>query len=146
MDIFKAFKTFKLGHYRSLRHNDFFSDRIFHQMTTRIIIVFLVILTVKRFFSNPIHCWVPAELKRYERYMNSYCWLRGTYYIEQFYDVYKTFSIEQREESTLRYYQWIQIFLSVQAFLFYFPRIIWTFVTQKMLSYDLFNMVFINLI
>jgi len=50
-------------------------------------------------------------------------------------------SITARSENVLQYYQWVYIFLCIQAFLFYLPRLIWTFVTQTIYDYDLFNMV-----
>ncbi|RNA05380.1 innexin unc-9-like isoform X9 [Brachionus plicatilis] len=72
--------------------------------------------------------------------MNKYCWIKGTYYVEHHYDL-NMFSVEARQESLLQYYQWVYFFLLFQAFLFYLPRIVWTFVSNKMLDYDLFNMV-----
>jgi hypothetical protein len=122
------------------RNNDFFSDRLFHTHTNRILIIFVILSTFKRLFSNPITCWVPADLKRYEKYMNRYCWIRGTYYVNQSYDL-NMLSIEARDESLLHYYQWVYFFLIIQAFLFYMPRMLWCFITNKILDYDLYNMV-----
>ena len=72
--------------------------------------------------------------------MNRYCWIRGTYYVNQNYDL-NTLSIEARDESLLHYYQWVYFFLIIQAFLFYLPRILWCFISQKLLDYDLYAMV-----
>ena len=72
--------------------------------------------------------------------MNRYCWIRGTYYVNQNYDL-NMLSIEARDESLLHYYQWVYFFLIIQAFLFYLPRILWCFISQKLLDYDLYNMV-----
>ncbi len=83
---------------------------------------------------------MPAELKRYEKFIHRYCWIKGTYYVNQNYDV-NTLSIEAREESLLHYYQWVYFFLIIQAFLFYCPRIIWCFISNKLLGYDLFNLI-----
>jgi innexin len=140
MEFVKVAKKFGFGSQRAIRDNDFFSDRLLHRHTTKIILVFILLATFKRFFQSPINCWVPAELRRYERYMNKYCWIRGTYYAEQHYDL-NMLSIEARQETLLHYYQWVSFFLIVQAFLFYAPRIIWVFITQRILDYDLFNMV-----
>jgi hypothetical protein len=140
MEFLRAAKNFRFGTQRSLRDNDFFADRLSHRHTTKILIVFLLLATFKRFFTSPINCWVPAELRRYEKFINKYCWLQGTYYVDQVYDI-NTLSIEARNENLLQYYQWIYFFLLVQAFLFYFPRMIWCFVSYRILDYDLFNMV-----
>lgn len=140
MDLFFTAKKLKFNYKRTKIDNDFFSDRISHQHTTKILIVFVILATFKRFYNSPINCWVPAELKRYEKFMNKYCWIKGTYYVNQHYDL-NTYSIEARQESLLHYYQWVYFFLLFQAFLFYLPRIIWTFVSNKMLDYDLFNVI-----
>lgn len=140
MEIFRAAKKFSFGSQRKLNDIDFFSDRLSHRHTTKIIIVFVILATFKRFYSSPVNCWVPAELKRYEKYINRYCWIRGTYYVEQHYDL-NTFNIEAREENLLQYYQWIYFFLLVQAFLFYLPKMLWCFMSSKILDYDLFNMI-----
>lgn len=140
MDFFFAAKKLKFTYKRSRIDNDFFSDRVSHRHTTKILILFVLLATFKRFYRSPINCWVPAELKRYEKYMNKYCWIKGTYYVDQHYDL-NMFSVEARQDTLLQYYQWVYFFLLLQAFLFYLPRIVWTFVSNKMLDYDLFNMV-----
>jgi hypothetical protein len=143
MDIFKVVRNLKLSNRlnnRGTRDTDFFSDRICHRHTNYLILIFIVVSSLKRLFSAPIHCWIPAELKRYEKYMNKYCWMKGTYYVNQFDDL-DEYNYSDRHESVLRYYQWIQIFLLVQAFLFYFPHLLWLFLGNKILSYDLFEIV-----
>jgi hypothetical protein len=72
--------------------------------------------------------------------MHKYCWIKGTYYVDQNYD-HNTLSIEARNETMLHYYKWIYVFLAFQAFLFYLPRIIWCFISQKVLDFDLFNII-----
>ena len=140
MDIFKVAKKFPLGPRRGLKDNDYFSDRLSHRYTTQIIILFIILATFKRLFQSPITCWVPAELKRYEKYINRYCWIKGTYYVNQSYDL-NTLTIEARNESLLHYYQWVYLFLMFQALLFYLPRILWCFISHKLLGYDLFNII-----
>lgn len=44
--------------------------------------------------------------------MNRYCWLKGTYYVNQNYDL-NTLSIEAREETLLYYYQWVTYFIKL---------------------------------
>ena len=140
MDFIRAARIFRFGSVRKLQNNDFFSDRISHRHTTSIILVFIVLVTFKRLFSNPINCWIPAELRRYEKYINRYCWIKGTYYVNQNYDL-NVLSIEARDETLLYYYQWVYIFLLLQAGLFYFPKVLWFFLSSRLLDYDLINLV-----
>ena len=142
MEFIKAAKSFRFGPKpnSAKKRSDFFADRLFHTHTNRILIVFMLITTLKRLFSAPITCWIPGELKRYEKYMTRYCWIKGTYYVNQTYDL-NTLSIEAREETLLHYYQWVYVFLMFQAFLFYLPHMLWCFISQKILDYDLINIV-----
>ena len=142
MEFIKVAKSFRFSPKPNVlsRNIDFFSDRLFHTHTNRLLLVFIILSTFRRLFSSPITCWVPVELKRYEKYMSRYCWIKGTYYVNQSYDL-NTFAIEARDESLLHYYQWVYFFLIIQAFLFYLPRILWCFISQKILDYDLYNMV-----
>ena len=89
MEFLKAARNYRFGSQRNTRDNDFFSDRLSHRHTTKILVVFLVLATFKRFFAQPISCWVPAELRRYEKFINRYCWQEGTYYVDQIYEVKK---------------------------------------------------------
>ena len=57
MDILKAFRSIKINK-RQIRDNDFFSDRLCHRHTNFLILIFLVISTLKRYFSAPVTCWV----------------------------------------------------------------------------------------
>jgi hypothetical protein len=43
---------------RGIKDNDYFCDRLSHRHTTRILLVFIMISTLKRFFQTPITCWV----------------------------------------------------------------------------------------
>ena len=140
MDFIKLAKTAKFATGRKKRNNDFFVDRLSHRLTTNLLLVFILLATFRRFYSSPINCWVPAELARYGEYMERYCWLKGTYYVDQSYD-HNMLSITARNEAVLHYYQWVYLFLCIQAFLFYLPRLIWSTITQKIYDFDLFNMV-----
>jgi innexin len=72
--------------------------------------------------------------------MNRYCWIKGTFYVNHNYDL-NTLNIEARNETLLHYYQWVYFFLMFQAFMFYVPRILWCFISNKLLGYDLFNII-----
>lgn len=140
MEFIKIAKGFQFAAVRKLRNNDFFVDRLSHRITNNIILGCILLATFRRFFSNPIDCWVPAELTRYAEYMQRYCWLKGTYYVDQNYD-HHMLSITAREESILQYYQWVYLFLCIQAFMFYMPRLMWIFITDRLFDFDLFNLI-----
>lgn len=143
MDVFIVVRNLKLSNRlsnRKTRDTDFFSDRLCHRHTNFLILIFIAVSTLKRLFSSPINCWIPAELKRYEKYMNKYCWLKGTYYINDSKNL-DEITYDERHETILGYYQWVQIILLFQAFLFYLPNLMWLFISNKILSFDLFEIV-----
>jgi hypothetical protein len=102
--------------------------------------IFTCLATFKRLETTPINCWIPAELKRYENYMNMYCWLKGTYYTPENYRL-EDIAFSERNVSLLRYYQWVPLILLLQGFLFYLPRILWNFISDKIFGYNLFEIV-----
>ncbi len=141
MEFLKSARRFKfIISQKKSRDNDYFIDRISHRFTTNLLILLIILATFRRFFFSPINCWVPAELSRYAAYMERYCWLKGTYYVDQTYD-HNMLSIKAKTENILQYYQWVYLFLCIQAFLFYLPRLIWSYVTQTIYEHDLFNMI-----
>jgi hypothetical protein len=56
-------------------------------------------------------------------YTNNYCWIANTYYV----DFESSLPIERevRFEKEIEYYQWVPLVFVLQAFLFYFPRMVW---------------------
>lgn len=139
MDPIKRGFKYKIPYHNS-QDNDFLIDKIFHRITTRLIVMIAGIVLIKQYYFSPISCWVPKELKRYEKFINRYCWLTGTYYASQVYDE-NVFSFTATKENVILYYQWVHVFLLFQAFLFYLPRIIWNFLSQKILDADIISMI-----
>lgn len=139
MELLKLIKNLSFSG-RQTRDNDFFSDRLCHRHTRFIIYMLIAITALKRLMSSPLNCWIPAELRRYEKYINKYCWVRGTYYVKDFYEL-ENIQYVERHESILRYYQWVHLILLIQSTMFYFPRIVWIFLSNRILQYDLFETV-----
>lgn len=83
---------------------------------------------------------MPAELRRYERFVNDYCWTRGTYYAVQTYDE-RVFSFRPSEDTLVYYYQWVTVFLMAQAALFYAPRLVWHTFVSKLLDVELVSLI-----
>jgi hypothetical protein len=122
-------------------HTDFFTDRLCHSVTTKLILFFVLVLSAKRLYTSPINCWVPKELNRYEKFINRFCWIKGTSYARQSYDEdERVFIVESSDRPLLYYYQWVILFLLAQAALFYVPRALWTLLSLHVLNFDLTNM------
>lgn len=138
MDILINLKTLRKTFKRNIANNDFFSDRLCHRHTTLLISLFVIVATFKKYYNQSINCWIPAQLKRYEKYINQYCWLRGAYHTKDL-DIYVNDT--NRDEFLLKYYQWVPLILLLQAFLFYLPRIIWYLISERILEFNIFDMV-----
>lgn len=120
--------------------NDFFVDRIFHRYTVRIIVLLFGVTVVKQLYQAPINCWIPAELRRYEKFIDRYCWLKGTYHVDFNYQD-DAFTFSPNEQPLIHYYKWTNFFLALQAFLFYFPRLLWQFFTNRLYQVDLNSLI-----
>lgn len=130
----------KLSESPTKSYNDFANDRLLNRYTTILLGFLISISTFGQFYSSPINCWVPAELKRYEKFINKYCWINGTYYADSKYEL-DVLSLTYKQENLLFYYQWVSIYLVLIAFSFYFPKAVWHFLSYYIFDYDLFNLV-----
>lgn len=119
-------------------------DNIFfffhYKITMVLLVVFGLLVTKKQYFGDPIDCIV-EEMD--SDTIDMYCWIQATYTIPALtgaivgeevphpgvanIDVMKhkggetaSYTIRQH-----KYYQWVVLFLSLQAFMFYLPRYIW---------------------
>jgi len=73
---------------------------------------------------DPLHCWVPAQFTgNYETYTNRLCYIQNTYHVAKQQSIPQDYNL--RRERTLKYYQWINFVLLLQALFFSLPRIIW---------------------
>lgn len=106
------------------RNDDDISDRILYRYTVNIMILLAIIVSTKQYVGEPIQCWVPAEFTgSHEEYTNNFCWIRNTYYLAYDKNIPKEHEPEKRH--VIPYYQWMPIFLSLQAFLYYLPTLLW---------------------
>lgn len=130
----------KLSEVSSKSYNDFANDRLINRYTTFLLGFLLTLSTFGKFYSSPINCWIPAELKRYEKFINKYCWINGTYYVDSKYEL-DGLSISNKQENLLFYYQWVNIYLLFMVFCFYFPKAVWHFLSHYILDYNLYNLI-----
>lgn len=77
--------------------------------------------------------------------MSQICWIQNTYYFPPDQSIPK---IEQeKEKNEIKYYQWVNFVLLLQALFFYMPRIFWSTFSIKAGLYlgDLVNIKILNL-
>ncbi|CAF3412344.1 unnamed protein product [Rotaria socialis] len=139
MELVRTLAGLSVSSIRQFRDDDSYIDRLNHRYTTTLCVVFAILVTTKQYAGDPIDCWVPAQFKpSYEAYTDSYCWIANTYYIpidEELPD-----EESARRNKDILYYQWVPFILLFQAFLFYFPRIVWRTLNVKS-GLDLVNLV-----
>ncbi|XP_059174229.1 innexin unc-9-like isoform X2 [Physella acuta] len=89
----------------------------------------------KQYVGDPIHCWVPAvySKKHYQQYSDSYCWIHPMYNVP--FEDQLPYDEQDRWYNDLGYYRWVFIVFLIQAFLFYFPYMVW----QQMKNYSGLN-------
>merc|ERR1712168_1161554 len=103
---------------------DNWSFKCFYKITTSILVACSVISTSKQFFGDPIRCDIRGG--GVDRgVLNSYCWMYSTFNIPP--NFKGSCAKREHDGATLynTYYQWVSIFLVIQAMLFYLPRMIW---------------------
>lgn len=87
------------------KSEDFFTDRLFYKFTTGVLSLFGFLCGIRTVYSAPIVCWVPAQLRRYEKAIISYCYANNTYFVPEDRRVPST--AEERYDSLIVYYQWL---------------------------------------
>ena len=108
MDLLKIVDKFSgilsLSNVRT-KADDFLIDRLSYQFTTTILCVFAFFCGVKSSYMVPIICWIPAQLRRYEKAITAYCYANNTYYVADHMRVPST--ADERYEALITYYQWL---------------------------------------
>jgi hypothetical protein len=84
---------------------DFLIDRLSYNFTSGILCVFAILCGMKSSYSVPIICWIPAQLKKYDKAITAYCYANNTYYIPDDRRIPST--ANERYESLIIYYQWL---------------------------------------
>ncbi|XP_023933039.1 innexin unc-9 [Lingula anatina] len=109
--------------WKNLRSDDDFFDRLSHRWTALTLLIFaLVVAGEESIMKNAIICWVPGEFEdSHKNYVDNYCWIQNTYYIP-FNERIPDSSLPRQHVS---YYQWVPIFLLIQALLFHLPSVFW---------------------
>merc|ERR1712106_416365 len=103
---------------------DNWSFKCFYKITTSILLACSVISTSKQFFGDPIQCDIRGGGVD-SGVLNSYCWMYSTFNIPP--NFKGSCAKREHDGNTLynTYYQWVAIFLVIQALIFYLPRMLW---------------------
>ncbi|CAF4280124.1 unnamed protein product [Rotaria socialis] len=105
-------------------YDDLLIDRLHNRYTVAVLVCFCIAVSTYQFAGQPLECWVPAQFNgNYEDYTNLLCYIQNTYHVPRHEIIPK--DPELRRERTLKYYQWINFVLLLQALCFSLPRIIW---------------------
>uniref|UniRef100_A0A915ASB5 Innexin n=2 Tax=Parascaris TaxID=6254 RepID=A0A915ASB5_PARUN len=108
---------------RSYQSNDII-DRLNYEYTAIMIALAAFTLAATQYVGKPIQCWVPAQFTgAWEKYTETYCFIKGSYFLPFDDDIPHEYS--PRDDAVIGYYQWVPIMLAFQAFLFYFPSLVW---------------------
>ncbi|CAF1608483.1 unnamed protein product, partial [Adineta ricciae] len=112
-------------------NNDFRSDEIHYQVTFTFLIIAAVASTTLQFYADPIQCIQPAQFTDgYTSFARTICWLNNTYFYPQTY-TRLPMDKNERQQHTLKYYQWLPFVYLIQAFFFLLPHLIWISFYQK---------------
>ncbi|KAI0215138.1 Innexin unc-7 [Lamellibrachia satsuma] len=102
--------------------DDDFADRMSCRYSVVILVILALTLSVSDVVREPITCWAPPHFAdSHEKYANSYCWVRNTYYLPWNDEIPRP----HEERQTIPYYQWMSLILLGQALLFYLPTLMW---------------------
>ncbi|CAH1772865.1 unnamed protein product [Owenia fusiformis] len=104
-------------------------DRINHRYTVAVLAVFALLVSTSSYVGDPMTCWTPAHFTgQMVQYTDDYCWIKNTYY-------HPMHEVVPREgeprDFDVTYYQWVPLFLMIQALLFYIPSGIWHIFNDK---------------
>lgn len=113
---------------------DNWSFKCFYKITTSILLTCSLMSTTKQFFGEPIQCDL-RDGGVNQGVLNSYCWMYSTFNIPPSFqgNCYK----REHDGNTLynSYYQWVAIFLVIQAMVFYLPRVLWLSVEGGLMKF-----------
>ena len=101
--------------------------KLHYRLVVGLLLLASSIVLINNYVTSPIQCTKVGESLwdvKEESAMNSYCWNKGTFSVPQ--EKNKT-SSGNREKDRYRtaLYQWVPLFLCIQAFFFHLPHNLW---------------------
>ncbi|CAF0837032.1 unnamed protein product [Rotaria sordida] len=123
-------KRFAGGKKDENHYDDLPVDRLHNRYTVAILVCFCIAISTYQYAGDPLECWVPAQFtSAYETFTNRLCYIQNTYHVPKHQSIPQDYNL--RRERTLKYYQWINFVLLLQALFFSLPRIIWQSFNDK---------------
>ncbi|CAF0810702.1 unnamed protein product [Rotaria sp. Silwood1] len=123
-------KRFAGGKSGENNYDDLLVDRLHNRYTVAILICCCIAISTYQYAGDPLECWVPAQFTgAYEAFTNRLCYIQNTYHVPKHQSIPQDYN--SRRERTLKYYQWINFVLLLQALFFSLPRIIWQSFNDK---------------
>jgi len=119
---------------------DNFIFRLHYKVTAILLLGFVVLVTAKQHFGDPIDCSTSSEMPITGKAMNSWCWLTGTFTLKYKKQVDKEICLASHSIHTCRvgayspyehekvfhgYYQWVSWIIFLQVLSFLMPRLLW---------------------
>jgi len=103
---------------------DNFTFKLFYKWSVTFFVAGSVAVSASQFFGDPIACET-ADDSVDEEVLNSYCWMYASFDIPPEYEGSCTRRVYDSTNLYHTYYQFVSVFLVVQAVLMYLPRCIW---------------------
>ncbi|KAG8244559.1 Innexin inx1 [Homalodisca vitripennis] len=109
--------------------------RLHHTFTTVLLLGCSLVITANQFVGSPIQCLVDNALKKWNRAINTYCWITSTFTMPD--DFNRRVGVEvahpgvandfgdEGAKKYYTYYQWVCFALFFQAVMCYTPKYIW---------------------
>jgi len=120
---------------------DNFTFKLFYKWSVSLFIAGSVAVCSNQFFGDPIHCEISrdndfqADDSADEDVVNNYCWMYATLDIPPDFKAFCSHRSFGKTNLSNTYYQWVSVFLMMQAILFYIPRCIWLSVEGGLMNF-----------
>ncbi|CAD6194741.1 unnamed protein product [Caenorhabditis auriculariae] len=99
-------------------------DRLKYVYTVALLNLMALFVFSKQYVGESVQCWAPQHFSGFwEQYVEQYCLIENTFFVSM--DDQNMPSTQQRENSELRYYQWVPFLLVALSALLFLPRIVW---------------------
>lgn len=110
--------------------DDDFVEKLIRKFSAIMMLIFASIFGVTQLVGNTIQCWCPNDYSDSRcDYAKAYCYITNLYI-----PINNSSHLPTRDDlhsHRILYYQWIPFIFSLQAFLFYFPSMVWRALNSK---------------
>jgi len=120
---------------------DNFTFKLFYKWSVSLFITGSVAVGSSQFFGDPLKCEISREFdfmaddSADEDVVTNYCWMYSTFNIPPDFKAFCTNRSFGKTNLYNTYYQWVSVFLMIQAIIFYVPRCIWLSVEGGLMTF-----------